>query len=793
MVVDTSPLIQVTAAHGSHPIRLSVKGTKQHDDLCTAEESLRRNLHVSLNYTKFLSESVCSEIFPDEQSAFRCQEKFLSPTRNITNHPPELSIKCQSKDSVTFMISSSVNQKLVVPVPQEEDSRYIKPILMNNFEKFVKISSMPRGVTFWTTALNADGSPSLWQKGPEVGVWEKSRINQIRHKELDSCFEVINYCNTDTQGNIFYKNIQPDNNRSVVIGNLPLGDSCMFTVKGKYGITELEYQTPECFEIKECAPLPEISNVTVEVSESASGQGWSVRALWQTPRVTPNYYSVTLFADTEYNLTLPGNSTEALFEEVTEEGMFYVAVSATTASGTAHAGLPVFLPPLEGQTLTVGLLVGAAWLVALMFVLVASLFAYCKERRSRKVKFDYLQHFQSKYLKEELCKEGALEALSREPEGDRWEVRGSRLTLHEVVGEGAFGTVRRATLAPGRQVAVKMLKDFPTADEVRSFRAEMELMKSVGAHPHVVSLVGCCSGRRPLIIAEYCSLGDLLTFLRCSWDVMLSKRKAKCAVTNAGLEYRSGLLKETGGCGNGAVANKLYELQGACEELTYADLLSFCRQIAMGMQFLASNRVVHRDLAARNVLVAGDRTLKVADFGLSRDVYQENQYRQKGNGKMPVKWMAPESLTHRIFTTQSDVWSFGVVMWEVVTVGGAPYPAVAAARLPRLLRNGYRMHRPANCTPQLYEVMMSCWKARPCERPTFGQLHAQLDALLAAACADRYLALDLPVDLPSVPSLPQLPLTHTLLKSKDVWDRVSYEKSSALSNHYTSTPVTQLS
>lgn len=137
----------------------------------------------------------------------------------------------------------------------------------------------------------------------------------------------------------------------------------------------------------------------------------------------------------------------------------------------------------------------------------------------------------------------------------------------------------------------------------------------------------------------------------------MSKRNAKYYNNNLETsDYRNDLFKKSQKEHSKLVVNKLYDLQDICDtELTSLDLLSFCRQIAMGMEFLASNRVVHRDLAARNVLVTSDRMLKIADFGLSRDVYQENQYKQKGNGKMPVKWMALESLSHRIYTTQSDV------------------------------------------------------------------------------------------------------------------------------------------
>ncbi|XP_068620539.1 tyrosine-protein kinase receptor torso-like [Battus philenor] len=698
------------------------------------------------------------------------------PHRNFSIRPPELSVKCETAKTVTFMTTPSNAKQLVVLIPHEQSPDvYDMPYtVMEESDVISRIFKETKSnYTFWTTSLNEDGTPSLWLQGPEVREWESPQQKKYDIKkeiltynyvngsqeiqaeftwnatdESDYCFHVLNYCDKKILGDYFDKTIEPYENRSVVVEELPLGDSCTFRLYGKYGMTNFTYRTPECYEIDGCEPLPEkFSNVSMEISESSSGSGWNVRVCWNRPHVTPLSYNTTLYADDVYNVLLPG-------------------------SKEAGTRCNLFLFLFTGEAVCLGVRLESVHLLDEMTINSES---------------------SARGLQEKPCKDGVLVALKKEfSVEDRWEVEGSRLLLHEVVGEGAFGLVRRATLAPGREVAVKMLKDFPSAEEVRSFRTEMELMKSVGAHPHVVSLLGCCSGRRPLIVVEYCSLGDLLTFLRSCWDVMLSKRNAKyCSNNKLDSEYRLNSHKDIDNdTGHRAVVNKLYDIQEVCDELTFPDLLSYCRQIAMGMEFLASSRVVHRDLAARNILMTGDKTLKIADFGLSRDVYQENQYRQKGNGKMPVKWMALESLTHRIFTTQSDVWSFGVVMWEVVTVGGAPYPAVAASRLPRLLRAGYRMPCPNNCTPQLYEVMMLCWRARPCERPTFTQLRMRLDELLTAACADRYLTLDLPADQPSLPTLPALP--DALPSGKNLWERgESYERPNALSNHYSSPPATQ--
>lgn len=149
------------------------------------------------------------------------------------------------------------------------------------------------------------------------------------------------------------------------------------------------------------------------------------------------------------------------------------------------------------------------------------------------------------------------------------------------------------------------------------------------------------------------------------------------------------------------------------------------------MEFLGAKKCIHRDLAARNCLVASGLVIKIGDFGLSRDVHKDDYYRKKGTGRLPVKWMAPETLFHSRYTIQSDVWSFGILLWEIMTKGGNPYPSIEALELYEKLKNGYRMSKPVGCPQEIYSIMWRCWQNDPYHRPTFTHLKHELDGILA--------------------------------------------------------------
>ncbi|KAJ7385101.1 hypothetical protein OS493_017469 [Desmophyllum pertusum] len=171
------------------------------------------------------------------------------------------------------------------------------------------------------------------------------------------------------------------------------------------------------------------------------------------------------------------------------------------------------------------------------------------------------------------------------------------------------------------------------------------------------------------------------------------------------------------------------ECSDDCESFFPADLKSFAWQIARGMSYLSEKGLVHRDLAARNVLVGHGKALKIADFGLMRQVYHE-VYEVQKQKKLPVKWMAPESLYKQIFTSKSDVWSYGVVMWEIATVGGTPYPLLGNAELMRRLKTGYRMEKPDLCSDNFYSMILDCWRQDQDERPSFQELVEKLEQLM---------------------------------------------------------------
>uniref|UniRef100_A0A8D2Q641 Fibroblast growth factor receptor n=1 Tax=Varanus komodoensis TaxID=61221 RepID=A0A8D2Q641_VARKO len=309
------------------------------------------------------------------------------------------------------------------------------------------------------------------------------------------------------------------------------------------------------------------------------------------------------------------------------------------------------------------------------------------------------------------------------PADPKWELPRSRLTLGKPLGEGCFGQVVMAEAMgidkdkPSRPVtvAVKMLKDDATDKDLSDLVSEMEMMKMIGKHRNILNLLGACTQDGPLyVLVEYASKGNLREYLR--------------ARRPPGMDYSFDTCK-------------LPE-----EQLTFKDFVSAAYQVARGMEYLASQKCIHRDLAARNVLVTEDNVMKIADFGLARDVHNIDYYKKTTNGRLPVKWMAPEALFDRVYTHQSDVWSFGVLLWEIFTLGGSPYPGVPVEELFKLLREGHRMDKPANCTHDLYMIMRECWHAVPSQRPTFKQLVEDLDRVLAVTTTDEYLDLSVPFE-----------------------------------------------
>ncbi|XP_012863806.1 proto-oncogene tyrosine-protein kinase receptor Ret [Echinops telfairi] len=314
------------------------------------------------------------------------------------------------------------------------------------------------------------------------------------------------------------------------------------------------------------------------------------------------------------------------------------------------------------------------------------------------------------------------------PEDPKWEFPRKNLVLGKTLGEGEFGKVVKATAfrlkgkAGYTTVAVKMLKENASPSELRDLLSEFNLLKQVN-HPHVIKLHGACSQDGPLfLIVEYAKYGSLRGFLRESRKV--------------GPSY----------VGSGSSRNSSYLDNPDERALTMGDLISFAWQISRGMQYLAEMKLVHRDLAARNVLVAEGRKMKISDFGLSRDVYEEDSYVKRSKGRIPVKWMAIESLFDHIYTTQSDVWSFGVLLWEIVTLGGNPYPGIPPERLFNLLKTGYRMERPDNCSEEMYGLMLQCWKQEPDKRPVFADISKDLEKMMVKSRDYLDLAASTPSD-----------------------------------------------
>ncbi|XP_063304951.1 NT-3 growth factor receptor isoform X2 [Pelobates fuscus] len=276
------------------------------------------------------------------------------------------------------------------------------------------------------------------------------------------------------------------------------------------------------------------------------------------------------------------------------------------------------------------------------------------------------------------------------------------IVLKRELGEGAFGKVFLAecyNLSPTKDkmlVAVKALKD-PTLSARKDFQREAELLTNL-QHDHIVKFYGVCGDGDPLIMVfEYMKHGDLNKFLRAHGpDAMI---------------LIDGQPRQTKG------------------DLGLSQMLHIATQIASGMVYLASQHFVHRDLATRNCLVGVNLLVKIGDFGMSRDVYSTDYYRVGGHTMLPIRWMPPESIMYRKFTTDSDVWSFGVILWEIFTYGKQPWFQLSNTEVIECITQGRVLERPRVAPKEVYDIMLGCWQREPQLRLNIKEIYKILQAL----------------------------------------------------------------
>ncbi|CAL1592983.1 unnamed protein product [Knipowitschia caucasica] len=342
-------------------------------------------------------------------------------------------------------------------------------------------------------------------------------------------------------------------------------------------------------------------------------------------------------------------------------------------------------------------------------------------------------------------------------DASKWEFPRDRLKLGDPLGRGAFGQVVEAAAFGIEKaitcttVAVKMLKEGATASEYRALMSELKILIHIGHHLNVVNLLGACTkaGGPLMVIVEYCKNGNLSSYLKSKRGEYSPYKRRRVESQHwarseddmtkgdlglgkiAQLDICTGTAMCTAGERTSSNTMDSPEESSDEDHLTMEDLISYSFQVAKGMEFLSSRKCIHRDLAARNILLSENNVVKICDFGLARDVYKDPDYVRKGDARLPLKWMAPETIFDRVYTTQSDVWSFGVLLWEIFSLGASPYPGVCIDEaFCRRLKEGTRMRPPEYATTEIYQTMLDCWLDCPTDRPTFTELVEHLGNLL---------------------------------------------------------------